>query len=149
LLPVRSTTKRGCRIVCQAFPGTEVSNDHLGRGETSVALAESSPDAVIAEANEVSLAITGQVGQDSLVHVGAPALIVAKVGNHEIGRLKAAITVTERSPHAIIAKTDDVGALVAREIGQYARMVGDGPSLVNSKVRQYEFGGFGCETATE
>jgi hypothetical protein len=51
-----------------------------------------------------------------------PALVDAELGKDEPCRVETAVPVSEGDPNAGVAEADDVGAPVAREVGEHARV---------------------------
>ena len=67
-----------------------------------------------------------------------------EVGQHELRRLERAVAVAQRHPDAVVAEADDVGAAVAGDVGEEARMfvhapaAGVGPKSSSTGPRQPE-----------
>ena len=86
-------------------------------------------DAGVAEADDVGAAVAGDVGQEARVLVDPPAAgVVAEVGDTSCGALKVPSAVGARDLDAGVAEADDVGAAVAGDVGQEARVLVDAPA---------------------
>ncbi len=128
--PVMSARKRGCFSTRQPPASKPRSaSTNCGAWNDAVAVAQRRPHAGIAEADDVGLAVAGDVGQEARVLVHPPAACFeAEVCQHELRRLERAVAVAERRPHAGVAEADDVGLAVAGDVGQEARVLVDAPA---------------------
>jgi hypothetical protein len=106
-----------------AFVVTEVARARRPT-ETAVAVAERDVDAVVAETDDVSPAVAGQVGQEAQVPIDLPITrldtksVVGAAGDlHD-----PVATNVQRHPHPIIAEPDDVTASVRGQVGDNAWM---------------------------
>ena len=118
----------------------EVGEHELRRLERAVAVAQRRPHAGVAEADDVGPAVAGDVGQEARMLVDPPAAgLEAEVGEHEPRRLERAVAVAQRRPHAGVAEADDVGAAVAGDVGQEARVLVDAPAAgLEAEVGEHE-----------
>ncbi len=99
----------------------EVLHDELGTLEGAVAVAQRHPDALVAEADDVRAAVAGEVGQEARVLLHPPtARAVAEVRHHELWGGEGGVAPVQGDPGARLAEADDVGAAVAREVGEEA-----------------------------
>ena len=121
-----------------ALVEAELRLHELRRLEGAVAVAERRPYAGVAEADDVRLAVAGDVGQEAGVLVDAPALVEAELGLHELRRLERAVAVAQRRPYAGVAEADDVRPAVAGDVGQEARVLVHAPALVEAELGQHE-----------
>ena len=81
--PVRSATKRGCWSTRQPWLYPRSIEHEFRRLESAVAVAQRGPDAVVAEPDDVGLAVSGEVSDEARVLIDAPALVVPQVHEHE------------------------------------------------------------------
>ncbi len=95
--------------------------------ERAVAVAEGGPHTVVAEADDVGTAVTGEIGEEPGVLVDPPRGVDPEVGNHELWWLERAVAVAEGGPHTVVAEADDVNAAVPGEIGEEPGMLVDPP----------------------
>lgn len=74
-----------------------------------------------AEADDVDASVAGDVGQEAGVAVYPPAacvLVVSEAAAHQLGSFEAAVAVVVRYPDTLVAEADDVGVLVAGDVGE-------------------------------
>ena len=127
-----SARKRGCLSTRQPWLEAEVCQHELRRLERAVAVAERRPHAGVAEADDVGAAVAGDVGQEARVLVDAPApASKPRSASTNLRCLERAVAVAERRPHAGVAEADDVGAAVAGDVGQEARVLLHPPALAS------------------
>ena len=105
---------------------TEVAGE-LWWLERAVAVAEGGPHTVVAEADDVGTAVTGEIGEEPGMLVDPPRGVDPEVGNHELWWLERAVAVAEGGPHTVVAEADDVNAVVTGEIGEEPGMLVDPP----------------------
>src|SRR5262249_60444376 len=73
--------------------------------------------------DDVRAPVAGDVREKSRVLVDAPATrLLPEVREHHLRRLKGAVAIAARGPHAGVAEADDVGTTVARDIGEKTRI---------------------------
>src|SRR5690242_7479500 len=111
--------------------------------ERAVAVAQRDVEPVVAESDDVRATVAGDVGEKSRVPVDAPAArFEAEVRQHEARFLERAVPVSERDPNAVVAEADDVGAPLARDIREEARVPVDAPApRFDAKRGQHESNG--------
>src|SRR5439155_156643 len=68
----------------------QIVDDQLRRLKAAVAIAQRDPRAVVAEADNVSFAVTGYIGEKARVLIDAPAVVIAQIGNDESHGLEGA-----------------------------------------------------------
>ena len=109
--------------------------------ERAVAVAERDIDAGVAEADDVGAAVAGDVGEEARMLVDPPAA-GSKPKSVMTGtgvKCERAVAVAERDVHAGVAEADDVGAAVAGQVGEEARMLVDAPAAgFEPEVGQHE-----------
>jgi hypothetical protein len=72
----------------------------------------------------------------------------AKVGEHEPNGPKRAVAIAERNVDSRIAEADDVGATIAAQIGEKARVLVDAPSSgLLPEVREHHLRRLECPVA--
>src|SRR5262249_20217410 len=111
--------------------GFEVGEHPLRRTERAVAVAESDPDAVIAEPDDVRGCCPGHVSEQAWIHVAEPSARVrfgSEVCEHPLRRTERAVPVGDTAPVAVIAEPDDVGAAVPGQVSEKAWIQVDEPS---------------------
>ena len=97
-------------------------------------------DPGVAEADDVSAAVTGDIGEEAGVPVDPPAAgLGAEVVDGRHGRVgEGAVSVGQRDVDAGVAEPDDVGAAVTGDVRQQPQMGLDPPPLVVAEVGQDE-----------
>ena len=129
---------------------SEVPDDEPRRLERAVAVAERDPDAGVAEADDVGLAVSGDVGDEAGMPVDAPALVVSEVADDEPHAPESSVAVVHRRPDAGVAKAENVRAAVPGQIRDEPRMIFDRPAGVEVEsakdhVGRQETAGAGVE----
>jgi hypothetical protein len=123
-MPVRSPT-----LIISQFGSAEYR-----RAEGSISGRKRGKHTVIAEAYNVGRAIAVEIGKQSQMLLGAPALIEAEVLKHEARCLKSAAAVGSCDPHTILTETDRISAAVTYHVGDQARVQACQPSLALNSV---------------
>ena len=114
----------------------QIGEDELRLLEAAVAIAQGDPHAVGAKAEDVGLAVAGDIGDEARMLIHAPPLVISEVRGREFRRLEGAIPVVQRGPHAGISKAGDVRMAVPGEIRQEAGMPLDHPSSPQAECRK-------------
>ena len=114
----------------------EVGEHELRRLERPVAVAQRRPHAGVAEADDVGPAVAGDVGEEARVLLDPPtAGLEPEVRQHELWIGEESAALAERRPHSGVPEPDDVGAAVAGDVGQEARVPIDPPAPRSVPVR--------------
>ena len=119
----------------------EVSQHVLGRGERPVAVAQRGPHAVVAEADDVGVAVAGQVDREAGVQASLPALGGVEADQHHPRGREGPVPVTQRGPHAVVPEAQEVGLAVAVQVSQDALVHVGPPALVIAEVGDHELRG--------
>jgi hypothetical protein len=96
--------------------------------ERTAPLAQRHKNSRVAEANDVGLAIAGNVCDEARMLVDSPTGIIAEIGNGERRLLECAVAPAQRDPYAGVPESDDVEYACPREVGQESRMLVDPPA---------------------
>src|SRR5439155_589248 len=104
--------------------GAEAAEIESRRGEGAVAGRPRYPDPILAEADNVGLAVAGDIAHHARIGVlaGPAAGAGAEIAEFEDRLREAAVGVGLRFPHPGLAEADDVVAAVADHIAQGARV---------------------------
>ncbi len=97
--------------------------EHEGRRlERAVAVAERRPDAGVAEADDVGPAVAGEVGEEARMAARRASPGRSRSRRATSLRAERAVAVVDSDPDAGVAEADDVGAPVAGDVGDEARV---------------------------
>src|ERR1700751_4339239 len=99
-----------------------------GLAERAIAIAQSDPNAVFAESDNVGESAVGQVDKKSRVTADAPILVVAVVSDCDFRPLKSSVPVANGRPHIFVAESNDVGETISVEVNNEARMLINPPA---------------------
>ena len=99
-----------------------VDLDEVGRAEPTRAVTQGHHHSVVPEPQQIGPAIAGEIRDEALMLLHAPALVEAEAGQHERRRREAARAVTQGDPHPVVAEPDDVAASLPGQVGQHPRM---------------------------
>ena len=107
----------------------EVGDDELRRFIATAGQSTRDPDARVAESDNVEPTVACRVGQEPWMPLDAPpAGVVAEVVDYARDRAEAAVRLGERHIHPGVAESDDVGAAIAGDVDDEARVLVDAPA---------------------
>src|SRR6266436_3897207 len=121
--------------------GRKVVKHRIGEGfaEGAVAVAESDPDTIFTEANNVGKSAVGQVWEESRMPVDAPVLRITVVGDADLWPLKGPIPVADGGPDIFFAESDDVSTTISVQINHETWVPIDPPaSSLVTKVGNHD-----------
>ena len=99
------------------------------------------PHTVVAETDDVSLAVTGEIDNEPRMLIDTPPRIDPTKIADQLRRLERAVAGTDRRPHTVVAETDDVGIAVTGEIDNEAGMLIDTPAELHTEIADNELAG--------
>jgi hypothetical protein len=107
---------------------SEVVEDKLGSCESPISIVQRDVNTSVREPDDVATFITGDICYESRVTFDPPPLVVAKVGDDELGSREGTIAVVQRDDDSGITESNDVDRAIPGEIRNGGRMLLDSPS---------------------
>ena len=143
-MPASSISTVALRDREDGQPAAEVrQHEPRRRRERAVGVCQRHVHAGIAEADDVGAAVAGDVGEEARMFLDPPAAsLEAEVGQHGPGRAERPIAVAERDIHPGVAEADDIGAAVAGDVGEEARVLVHPPAAgLEAEIVDHRTGG--------